>query len=636
MISQALSGKPDTDNNVDALIKQCLNPQEPRSFFLYAGAGSGKTYSLVEGLKAFEKNHGLKCRRSNRQIAIITYTNAACDEIIGRVEGNSLFHISTIHSFCWLQIKSFHNDIRAWLQKSLSSEIALLQQKEETGRFNSKDSINRQRKIFKKENRLFWLSERREFTYNPNGDSIGKSSLAHAEVLKIFADFLVLKPSFQQIVINRYPFILIDESQDTNKRLIDALFLLEVQHQKIFGLGLIGDMMQRIFGEGKADLGSNIPAWWMKPAKQMNHRCPSRIVTLANSIRSENQTCHQKFVLGNDEGYVRFFIAPLDAHKPDLELRVKEYMNEITEDSLWIDNREVKHLMLEHKMAAVRMKFSEMWNALHASKHLRIALSNGDIPAVKLFSEYIFPLYQLEKNSEKHSVMTHLRRSSSPLVAQNFLRENPSIDNPLIPLKNAIRTLVELIDSTPTISFEAVLKCVAEHSLFLIPSSLAVLIGVEDNIQDDELDDADLDEDADDLSSFEAIQTFLNTPFSQIAAYSMYVSGQAAFDTHQGVKGREFDRVMVVMDDDGANGSLFSYEKMFGVKDPTKEDLEHLRKGEETAVDRTKRLFYVTCTRAKKSVALVAYTQKPDLLREKVLGMKWFEESEVILELSKS
>ena len=35
------------DAEADATITECLNLAEPRSFFLYAGAGSGKTRSLV-------------------------------------------------------------------------------------------------------------------------------------------------------------------------------------------------------------------------------------------------------------------------------------------------------------------------------------------------------------------------------------------------------------------------------------------------------------------------------------------------------------------------------------------------------------------------------------------------------------
>ena len=40
----------DIDGHVDAEIAACLNLTSPRSFFLFAGAGSGKTRSLVTAL----------------------------------------------------------------------------------------------------------------------------------------------------------------------------------------------------------------------------------------------------------------------------------------------------------------------------------------------------------------------------------------------------------------------------------------------------------------------------------------------------------------------------------------------------------------------------------------------------------
>jgi DNA helicase-2/ATP-dependent DNA helicase PcrA len=122
---------------------------------------------------------------------------------------------------------------------------------------------------------------------------------------------------------------------------------------------------------------------------------------------------------------------------------------------------------------------------------------------------------------------------------------------------------------------------------------------------------------------------FLETPFKQVGLYEMYVSSRAPFDTHQGVKGREFDRVMVIMDDAEARGFMFGYEKLFGVKEPSATDIKNVREGKETGKDRTRRLFYVTCSRAKKSLSLVAYTENPAAVKAHVLKLGWFEENEI-------
>ncbi len=116
-----------------------------------------------------------------------------------------------------------------------------------------------------------------------------------------------------------------------------------------------------------------------------------------------------------------------------------------------------------------------------------------------------------------------------------------------------------------------------------------------------------------------AIDKFLNAPFSQVEPFATYMAGKAHFDTHQGVKGLEFERVMVIMDDEEARGFLFKYEDLFGGK----------AAGDKT-VEGTRRLLYVTCSRAKQSLALVAYTGAPDRVRSFVLQEGWFVEGEII------
>lgn len=220
----------DHDNHVDQVISHCMNPNCPESFFLYAGAGSGKTRSLVTALEYFTDTYGDLFLKQGHQVAIITYTNAACDEIAERAlehsqNSKNLFYISTIHSFCWLLIQGFHSDIQSYLLENIPKEIDEILEKEAKGRPGTKASISRQRKIKFLQEQLIWLEVPRKFTYNPNGDNFDQASLSHTEVLKITASFILEKPIMGTILIKKFPFLLIDESQDTNKYLMDALLI---------------------------------------------------------------------------------------------------------------------------------------------------------------------------------------------------------------------------------------------------------------------------------------------------------------------------------------------------------------------------------------------------------------------------
>ncbi|MCH7996929.1 MAG: ATP-dependent helicase [Chloroflexi bacterium] len=209
-------------DDLGEVLDRCLSLDDPKSFFLFAGAGSGKTRALVQAMTVFRKKHGKEFRLSGRQVAVITYTNAACDEIKSRTAYDSVFAVSTIHSFAWELIRAYHQDIREWLGERLRAEIADLQAQQAKGRAGTKAASDRAAQIEAKTKRLGRLGSIKAFAYNPNGENIGKNSLNHAEVIGLAADFLTSKPLMQRILVRKYPIVLIDESQDTQKDLVDA------------------------------------------------------------------------------------------------------------------------------------------------------------------------------------------------------------------------------------------------------------------------------------------------------------------------------------------------------------------------------------------------------------------------------
>src|SRR5690606_32766836 len=84
------------------------------------------------------------------------------------------------------------------------------------------------------------------------------------------------------------------------------------------------------------------------------------------------------------------------------------------------------------------------------------------------------------------------------------------------------------------------------------------------------------------------------------------------------------------MDDGEARGFLFGYDKLLGAKAPTAADIKNAQEGKETSLDRTRRLFYVTCSRARSSLALVAYSPDPTAGRAHVIANEWISADEVL------
>lgn len=616
--------------SVDSVIQECLTIEPPKSFFLFAGAGSGKTRALVTALNQLRVAKGKQLQFRGQQVAVITYTNAACDEITRRLDFDPLVSVSTIHSFVWELIRGFNSDIRKWLKVNLAAEIAELNEELRTGRPGTKTAIKRERDVASKTRRLSHLDEIKAFVYSPTGDNRGRDSLNHSEVIKIAADFLNNKPLMQKLLITKFPILLIDESQDTNKSLMDAFLSIQGMHKDRFRLGIFGDQMQRIYSEGKVDLGKNLPSDWCLPALRINYRCPRRVIRLINTIRSAVDDHCQNEKPEAVEGFARLFIVPsARKDKSEVEHMVRQRMAIVTSDPLWNQTEQVKVLTIEHHMAAARMGFLDMFEPLYRVDEFKTGLLDGSLSLVRCFTANVLPLV-LAKRAGDEFAATAVIRNGSPLLSKDALKA--AGDDQLVQVraaKAAADSLMSLWSGGKSPRLIDVLQSVSASQLFEVPEALQPFITAKDGAKSAMADALASPMGGEDDENVTAISSFLNAPFEQIKSYSDYVAGLAPFDTHQGVKGLEFPRVQAIMDDEETRGFMFSYEKLFEVKEKTKADLENERKGVETGIDRTRRLLYVTCSRSENSLALVAYSTNPNKVREHAMRQGWFEDGEI-------
>lgn len=633
------------DAGADAIIRACLSLDQPRSFFLFAGAGSGKTRSLKDALEGLDTLTLTTLRKHSRKIAVITYTNAAADEITRRVKADPVFQVQTIHSFAWSLIEGRTADIRGWLESNLQTEIAKIQADHAKGRAgNAYDE--RVRKMASKTKRLERLAEIRAFTYAPEGDNFGRDALQHAEVIALAAHFLTESETFQNIVLARYPFILIDESQDTMKPLMEALLTFEARHRGRIALGLLGDTMQRIYTDGLRDLDKRVGDF-EQPAKQMNHRSRARIVELANAIRRDDDRRQQRAREDKPGGTVRVFLAPNEGtDRAAFEASARAEMARITGDPAWKLAEAIKTLTIERHMAAARLGFSELFEPLSKPDKLKDGFRDGTLPAMRLFTHRILPLVTAQRNGDAFSAMAVLR-DGSPLVDRRGIRAGRAGQaNGLDAARAGAAALMKLFKDDRDPSCAEVLAVVAEHRLFPISDQLRPCLPCDSPMASDmahtpaelspSFDDLDLNTSEatppTETTITEAWTQALAAPFSQVARYLAYVEDRSPYGTHQGVKGLEFPRVLVIADDAHTRfKGLASYETLFGVKPLSSDSQKKASKGEETTIERTRRLLYVTCTRAEESLALVLYSEAPETICRFMISNGWMAEDEIVM-----
>lgn len=606
------------DKQVDETLEKCILVSPRKSFFLFAGAGSGKTYSLVLLLKKIRDSIGQDLLVQGKQVAVITFTNAATDEIINRLDYSSVFHISTIHSFVWDVIKYYQADIKKLYCKYIEEDIKELQGKlESTKNKTTKTYLSNAEKLKVLRERLEKAKEIDKFVYNPNGSNPEYNALKHAEVIKISAEMIFENEMLQRIIAQRYPILLIDESQDTKKELIDAFFKIQENFSDLFTLGLLGDQKQRIYTDGKENMVSIIPDGWEKLVKRMNYRCAKRIIELANTIGKEiDEYAEQNPREDADSGFVRLFVVKQhdDIKKDEVESSVMKRMSEATTDKKWFgEDVDVKILTLEHMMAARRLGFDLFYAPFAKVTKYQMTFLQGNVSEIEFFTKEVLPIAG-SLNGDGSDALRILKLNS-PLLSRD------NIENPYklyLRCREEALKVARIVNDNKTI--RDTVKAIWDAQLLRIPEVVynASKLTIEDvNGSDDE--------------ELIAWVNVMDLPIEMVKRYDDYVNQKTRFDTHQGVKGLEFDRVMVIIDDAEARGFMFSYDKLFGVKELSDTDKKNIADGKETSIERTQRLFYVTCTRAKNSLAVVMYTNDPNKVKEQTMNKGWFTENEIVM-----
>lgn len=606
------------DLQVDETLEKCILSTPRKSFFLFAGAGSGKTHSLVLLLKKIRDSIGKDLLVQGKNVAVITFTNAATDEIVNRLDYSLVFHISTIHSFVWDAIKYYQADIKHLYCQYIQEDIQKLYEKQEKAKSKTtKTYQSNAEKIEHLKENLGKAKTIEKFVYNPNGSNAEYNALNHAEVIKISAQMIMDNIMLQRIIAQRYPILLIDESQDTKKELVDAFFKIQENFSDIFTLGLLGDQKQRIYTDGKENMVNIIPSEWEQPVKRMNYRCAKRIVKLANTIGKDLDIyAEQNPKEDAADGLVRLFIVQQqnEIDKDDIEQTIMDIMCNQTHDAKWSGaDADVKTLTIEHMMAARRLGFAQFFGPLSKVDKYQMAFLQGKVSELDFFTKEVLPIAD-SINGDGRNALEILKACSPLLSKQNtekpyelYLRcrdDSQKVAN-IVNGNHSIRDVVKVVCSSQLLPVPEVLR----------QASILSTTDVNDEWEED----------------LQAWVMVMDLPINMVRGYDDYVNQRTRFDTHQGVKGLEFDRVMVIIDDSEAKGFMFSYDKLFGVKELTETDKKHIEAGEESSVDRTQRLFYVTCTRAKESLAIVMYTSDSEKVKNQAISKGWFSEQEIVL-----
>lgn len=330
-------------------------------------------------------------------------------------------------------------------------------------------------------------------------------------------------------------------------------------------------------------------------------------------------------------GTARLFVLPATMDRQQALGQVREWNARENNDDGWCGDRseDVKVLVIVHRMAAKRMGFGELYSALNddAPSALKQGFQDATAWPLKPFTAFVLPIVSAMKSGDEFMAM-NLLREFSPLLKAGA-QKGKSVAASLRDIRTSVLRLVELMEPGAATTRD-VLSHIREFALYAFDQRYQRALDlVLDQVEKEDNQVAYVGLDPGSISVAEggiegssssdtAVLAFLECSAAELWPYQRYVAAESPFATQHGVKGAEFDRVLVVMDEEESEFNLYNYEKYFGITSLSKTDEEKIASGDDNVVARTRRLLYVCCTRAKQDLVLTLFTSDVALAREKV------------------
>lgn len=617
------------------------------NFLLSGGAGSGKTYSLVQVIKQVITDNPIS------KVACMTYTNAAVKEIEERVNHRNL-NVSTIHDFLWDNIKHF--------QKELKLAIVNLANDENVTKIRIDNLDNVPNDFFDNREEPFKI-QYKEYLRLKDG------IISHDELL-VIADYMFEKyPKLCDIVKDKYRFIFIDEYQDTHREVVRILLEHFTKSEKRSIIGFFGDAMQSIYDDGIGNINEykgDEEGKVKEVKKTQNRRSPKKVITLANRLRTDGiiQVPSTDISAPNmADGQVKegkiMFIHSTNEDIPS----VKQFLSE-HHGWNFSDAKETKELNLTHNLIADKAGFRALMDIydkdsiLDYKKRIKDYIKNNGIitdfsantfgevieilqrgktgrdlsavsptPTMQRFIDNNPGLYQTalnynyetfsriyvdkdqlvddkkqdeddenKKGSQRDNLIRHLfkiqnnitlyvnKKYNEFLRITDYKRINRIVDKKT--LKHNIESLINVGDKT----IEDVIKDAHEKGICLIDEKLEKFCEEKEYIYN----------------------RIKNVKYSEFQKLYDFLEGKTPFSTQHKTKGTEFNNVLVILDN--GNWNKYNFESLF------------LGGGTASVLERTQKIFYVCCTRAKENLAVFYHHPNVNIVEK---AKDWFGEENV-------
>lgn len=537
----------DAQQRVDARL------DEGAHFRLEAGAGAGKTYSLVKALKRLISTQGTSLLQRGQRVACITFTEVARDEIARDIEMHPAILVETIHAFSWAFMMPFQSALR-----ELVGSIENRQEKIEAGGGIGTKPVTYDLGFF--------------------GIDEHRVTLSHDDIPSFMA-CLLERPKFRAMLNQAFPVIFIDEYQDTDPQFMAALTAHLFAPSAKPQIGLFGDHWQTIYRNEYtlADF-PNVEGI----GKQSNFRSAPAIVDVLNRLRPElPQHVSDPAAFGE----ARFFHVNSyagertnTAHsKADLPDAVKAPVTEALKQRLIAEGwdfapEKTKVLMLTHNALAAQQGYPTIAAIFDRNE----AFAKKEDPTIAFLADTLEPMMRAFAGGHFGEMFRIL--GGKPPISRHANKVEWRNDMDRLNELRAAATVGDVLDH------------LKETQRPRLPDKIA--------LREEEIHQLGPEAAEGEEKYITRHRKLRAVPYSEVVELVRFLEGHTPFATQHSVKGAEFENVLVLL---GGGWNHYNWPNLMDLLN-TQKITDKNTKG----YHRARNLFYVAISRPKVRLAVLA------------------------------
>jgi len=472
-----------------------------------------------------------------------------------------------------------------------------------------------------------------------NTDRLDKMKFSHDTLLEYALNLVEQYPLLRRLIIDKYPYLLIDEYQDTSPyviKLIGKVHKYSLDQEKKWLVGYFGDTAQCIYDTG---VGSKILA--IHPDvneidKIFNRRSDLQIIQAINKVRNDNIE-QKEFFDNKNNGLVEFH--HINANGDD-EKKIKythdflnEYQSYLKKDSS-IESSKIHCLVLTNKLMAQLNGFGVIYDAFNNAeniyyKDLNTKLLSHELekldPTIRLLYQFVRQFVQINNAKATYYDVFGSRSKKLTFSVANKLINDINLISP-VTIGELIQGFSELynvdvrseeLEAYCSQSFKNKKDDIERFGTIenMINSLLRELMIITPTIDKESLVIGLTDEQKEKLSDqeVEQVKLLLNIPLSKWAKWVNYIdqdlNSDIVFHTYHGTKGEEYENVAIIME--------HSFGRAYAGRNKFKKYFEHLQHDKNIQDQKldddeysdefynTRNLVYVACSRAMRNLKVL-------------------------------